>query len=74
MSRGYKIAKLIAIVDKLRSGFKLLPLDEDHTLSGEYDGCRGCHMHGDWCLIYKDEGSVLALVRTGTYADLFKDK
>jgi mRNA interferase YafQ len=70
--RGYRITKLTAIVDKLRAGTALLPIDDDHPLRGPWETCRGCHVQGDWCLIYRHEGEVLALVRTGTHADLFK--
>jgi mRNA interferase YafQ len=71
-SRGYRIDKLIVIVNKLRSGTPLLPIDDDHPLKGPWDSYRGCHVQGDWCLIYRDEGDVLALVRTGTHSDLFE--
>ncbi|WP_376707017.1 type II toxin-antitoxin system YafQ family toxin [Bradyrhizobium agreste] len=71
-SRGYRIDKLVTIVNKLRSGTPLLPIDDDHPLKGPWESYRGCHVQGDWCLIYRDEGDVLALVRTGTHSDLFE--
>jgi mRNA interferase YafQ len=42
-------------------------------LSGDYLGCRECHIQPDWLLIYKIENDVLALslMRTGTHSDLF---
>jgi mRNA interferase YafQ len=70
-SRGYRIAKLIAIVDKLRAGLALSPIDDDHPLKGPWETFRGCHIQGDWCLIYKNESEELVLVRTGTHTDLF---
>lgn len=70
-SRGYKLTKLIAIVDKLRAGTPLSPIDDDHPLKGPWDTYRGCHVQGDWCLIYKQEKDELVLVRTGTHTDLF---
>lgn len=69
--RGYRLAKLAVIVGKLRSGQPLSPIDDDHPLKGPWDGYRGCHVQGDWCLIYKFEGESLALFRTGTHTDLF---
>ena len=70
--RGYKLKKLVAIVDKLRAGVPLSPIDDDHPLKGPWESYRGCHIQGDWCLIYRDEGATLALVRTGTHSDLFE--
>ena len=70
--RGYKLKKLVAIVDKLRAGAPLSPIDDDHPLKGPWESYRGCHIQGDWCLIYRDEGDALVLVRTGTHSDLFE--
>lgn len=71
-SRGYRLEKLVAIVDKLRKGQPLSPIDDDHPLKGPWDGYRGCHVQGDWCLIYQAGPNELVLVRTGTHADLFE--
>jgi len=71
-SRGYKLEKLARIVNKLRSGIPLSPIDDDHPLKGPWESFRGCHVQGDWVLIYRLEGDTLALVRTGTHADLFE--
>ena len=45
----------------------------DHPLSGDYSGCRECHILPDWLLIYRIEKEllILALTRTGTHSDLF---
>jgi mRNA interferase YafQ len=71
-SRGYRMNKLVAIVDKLRSGTPLSPIDDDHPLKGPWDSYRCCHIQGDWCLIYRNDESELVLVRTGTHTDLFE--
>ncbi len=54
------------------------PLDEkhrDHSLSGEYEGSRECHVEPDWLLIYDKSGDVktgtLTLIRTGSHSELF---
>ena len=70
--RGYRMNKLVAIVEKLRSGIPLSPIDDDHPLKGPWDSYRCCHVQGDWCLIYRDDQRELVLVRTGTHADLFE--
>ena len=72
-SRGYKIAKLTAIVDKLRSATPLSPIDDDHPLKGSWESYRACHIQGDWCLIYQSSKDEVVLARTGTHADLFKN-
>ena len=43
------------------------------SLSGDYIGCRECHITPDWLLIYeiKNDELVLCLTRTGTHSDLF---
>jgi mRNA interferase YafQ len=69
--RGYSLKKLVAIVDKLRSGIPLSPIDDDHPLKGPWESYRGCHVQGDWCLIYQNNETELVLVRTGTHTDLF---
>jgi mRNA interferase YafQ len=49
---------------------------KDHTLNGEWEGCRECHIGGDFLLIYKtdDENNParIVFVRTGTHSQLFK--
>lgn len=71
--RGYDLKLLNDVVDTLSYG---LPLDEkyrDHNLSGNYKGCRECHILPDWLLIYEisDKELILYLTRTGTHSDLF---
>jgi mRNA interferase YafQ len=70
--RGYRLRKLVAIVDKLRSGTPLSPIDDDHPLKGPWQSYRGCHVQGDWVLIYQDNGHEIVLVRTGSHSDLFE--
>jgi mRNA interferase YafQ len=52
-SRGWRIEKLVAIVNKLRAGIPLSPIDDDHPLKGPWESYRGCHVQGDWVLIYQ---------------------
>jgi mRNA interferase YafQ len=71
--RGYDLSLLNSVVDTLAMG---LPLDEkfkDHSLIGNYKGCRECHITPDWLLIYEVSGKelILYLTRTGTHSDLF---
>jgi mRNA interferase YafQ len=74
LKRGYNRDLLLKIIDTLAQG---IPLDDkyrDHSLSGDYNGHRECHLQPDWLLIYfyNDDVLVLTLTRTGTHSDLFK--
>jgi mRNA interferase YafQ len=51
------------------------PLSErnrDHSLAGEWDDHRECHLKPDLLLIYrKPDAEVLQLVRLGSHSELF---
>lgn len=71
--RGKDLAKLKYVVNEQANQ---RPLDEkyrDHEMTGNYRNFRECHVEPDWLLIYRIEKGelTLALVRTGTYSDLF---
>lgn len=71
--RGYDIALLGAVVDSLAAGEVLPERHKDHSLAGDYAGCRECHIAPDWLLIYEvsDGELILYLTRTGSHSDLF---
>ena len=71
--RGYNLALLATVVDTLAQGHKLPDKYKDHSLIGNYNGCRECHITSDWLLIYElsDGELILYLARTGTHSDLF---
>lgn len=71
--RGYDISLLTEVIRKLAAGEPLPAKNKDHPLSGDYTGCRECHITPDWLLIYEttDKELVLYLLRTGTHSDLF---
>lgn len=71
--RGYDLALLTDLLKKLAGGEVLPEKNKDHSLSGDYSGCRECHIAPDWLLIYEiSEGNlILYLTRTGTHSDLF---
>jgi mRNA interferase YafQ len=69
--RGYDLDKLEAIVDLLQAQTPLPPKNKDHTLTGEWNHHRECHIQPDWLLIYRIDVTFLILERTGTHADLF---
>ena len=71
--RGLDISLLTKILKKLAAGEPLPEKNRDHQLSGDYAGCRECHITPDWLLIYEvvEETLILYLTRTGTHSDLF---
>ena len=72
--RGYNTELLSEIIKKLANGEALAPKYRDHALTGNYTGCRECHIAPDWLLIYEisEDTLILYLTRTGTHSDLFK--
>lgn len=71
--RGYDITLLKDVLNLLVNG-KILPIKyKDHNLSGNFKGCRECHITPDWLLIYEiaENELILYLTRTGTHSDLF---
>lgn len=70
-SRGLDLAKLQTVIVLLRRDEPLPPRARPHRLCREWESAWECHVAPDWLLIYDYEGSKLALIRTGTHADLF---
>lgn len=72
--RGYDMSLLTNVLKKLSAGEPLPVKNNDHSLTGNFEGCRECHIAPDWLLIYKiSQNSIyLYLTRTGTHSDLFK--
>ena len=49
----------------------LVEKHRDHTLPGDYEGCRECYITPDWwLLIYQIGNGIIAFERTGTPFDL----
>ncbi len=67
------MALLTDIIRKLSLGEVLPPKNRDHALTGNYAGCRECHITPDWLLVYEIEEQqlFLYLIRTGSHSDLF---
>ncbi|MDR0918507.1 MAG: type II toxin-antitoxin system YafQ family toxin, partial [Oscillospiraceae bacterium] len=47
------ISKLDYYVDLVICEKTLPPNCRDHSLQGEFSGCRGLHVEPDWVLVYK---------------------
>ena len=71
--RGYDTRLLEKVVGLLAEDQGLPPEYRDHALSGDYSGCRECHIAPDWLLVYEvmERDLILYLMRTGTHSDLF---
>jgi mRNA interferase YafQ len=69
--RGLAMDELKSVIRRLSQREKLDPKHRDHKLSGDYHRYRECHVQPDWLLIYRIDGQVLYLARTGTHADLY---
>ncbi len=71
--RGYDTRLLEKVITILADGQPLPPEYRDHPLSGDYIGCRECHIAPDWLLVYEiiERDLLLYLTRTGTHSDLF---
>ena len=71
--RGYDVRLLEKVIELLAAGKGLPGEYRDHALSGDYAGCRECHIAPDWLLVYEINGNemILYLTRTGTHSDLF---
>ncbi len=71
--RGLKLSLLSDVIKILASGETLPPKYKDHPLTGNYEGCRECHIQPDWLLMYEivETDIILYLTRTGTHSDLF---
>ena len=72
--QGKDISKLYAVIESLAEGNKLDPKYRDHDLTGNFIGCRECHIEPDWLLVYEiiDDVLVLMLYRVGSHSDLFR--
>lgn len=52
IKRGCNMALMDTVVTTLAEGKPLAEKYRDHSLQGNYAGCRECHITPDWLLIY----------------------
>lgn len=73
LKRGYDVRLLEQVITLLAEQQPLPAKYRDHSLVGQYTGCRECHVAPDWLLIYmvNHDELILYLTRTGSHSDLF---
>ena len=71
--RGYNMELLKTAINLLANTGKLPATYRPHKLSSNFNGSWGCHLKGDWLLIWEqnDTELVLLFTGTGTHSDLF---
>ena len=71
--RGMDINKITEVMGLIINEQPLPPKYENHPLHGKWKGAFGCHIQGDWVLIYEIDPSARTVTfhRTGSHADLF---
>ena len=70
--RKKDMSKLKAAIETLERQEPLASRYKPHLLTGDYLGYSECHLEPDWVLIYRVNGNVLELTRTGRHQDVFK--
>ena len=72
--QGKDTERLFRVVERLANGETLEPKYRDHDLTGNYKGCRECHIAPDWLLVYEvvEDVLVLMLYRTGSHSELVR--
>ena len=73
IKRGLPIPLLDEAILLLREQKPLDPKYRDHALSGDYAGCRECHLLPDWLFIYrvyKDELVLVVILQRGDSENL----
>ncbi|MDR2044500.1 MAG: type II toxin-antitoxin system YafQ family toxin [Clostridium sp.] len=72
--QGLDLDLLDWTIDQLAQDIPLPPNWKDHKLTGNYAGCRECHIGGagDWLLVYEKQENkmILYLLGTGSHTDL----
>ena len=71
--RGKDLEKLKTVLNLLQQGIELPAKYKDHALTGNYIGCRECHIEPDWLLVYEiiNEELIILLLTTGSHSDFF---
>jgi mRNA interferase YafQ len=71
--RGLDVDKLLEVINMIVAEQPLPPERENHPLHGEWKDALGCHIQGDWVLIYQIDKAARKVTfhHTGSHSDLF---
>lgn len=71
--RGKNIEKLTNVLSLLATGNPLPTQYKDHSLTGDLQDFRECHIEPDWLLMYQifEDTLILSATATGSHTDLF---
>lgn len=61
----------IEVIYKLLNAEELQEKYRDHSLKGNYQGFRECHIKPDLLLVYRIKNDTLELADIGSHSDLF---
>ena len=66
--------KIRAVMGSIARQTPLEPKHRDHKHSGNFTGCRECHVELDWLLVYEVglKKETVTFMRTGTHSDIFR--
>lgn len=72
ISQGKDPSKLRDVLVMLLDSQMLPEKYRDHKLTGNFKGCRECHIEPNWLLIYEidDNNLILKSIRTGSHNQL----
>lgn len=65
-------ARFLEVIDALIDEKPVAAPYRDHALTGNWVGCRECHLKPDLLLIYKLEENTVKLMRMGSHSNLFR--
>jgi mRNA interferase YafQ len=72
--QGKDMEKFKAVHELLIAKKPLPPGNRDHSLTGNWRGCRECHLEPDWLLIYRvnEKAKLIEYARMGSHSELFR--
>ena len=73
IKRGKDVDRLTGVMDLIINEQPLPPERNNHPLHGKWKDALGCHIQGDWVLIYEidNEARTVTFHHTGSHSDLF---
>jgi mRNA interferase YafQ len=72
--KHYNYDELDKVIKYLEKEEQLPRKYKDHSLSGDLQGYRECHIRDNWLLIYSVNEQEIILERTGNHDDLYRRK